>query len=58
MTLKKSKIVYSIAWNLILIALGAMVVAIGIKAVAIPNGFITGNTFSVIGKGFSRRKLY
>lgn len=42
MTLKKSKIVYSVAWNLILLMMGAMVVAIGIKAVAIPNGFITG----------------
>ena len=42
MILKKSKIVYSIAWNLILLTMGAIVVAIGIKAVAIPNGFITG----------------
>jgi len=42
MTLKKSKIVYSVAWNFILLTMGAIVVAIGIKAVAIPNGFITG----------------
>ena len=42
MTLKKSKIVYSVAWNLILLTMGAIGVAIGIKAVAIPNGFITG----------------
>ncbi len=42
MRLKKSKIVYSVAWNLILLVLGAFVVAVGIKAVAIPNGFITG----------------
>ena len=42
MILKKSKIVYSVAWNLILLTMGAIVVAIGIKAVAIPNGFITG----------------
>ncbi len=42
MTIKKSKTVYSVVWNLILITMGAIVVAIGIKAVAIPNGFITG----------------
>ena len=42
MILKKSKIVLSVAWNLILLTMGAIVVAIGIKAVAIPNGFITG----------------
>jgi uncharacterized membrane-anchored protein YitT (DUF2179 family) len=42
MILKKSKIVYTLAWNLILLTVGAIVVAIGIKAVAIPNGFITG----------------
>ena len=42
MILKKSKIVYSVARNLILLTMGAIVVAIGIKAVAIPNGFITG----------------
>jgi len=42
MILKKSKIVYSVVWNLILLIAGAIVVAIGIKAVAIPNGFITG----------------
>ena len=39
---KKIKIVYSVAWNLILLLLGSFVLAIGIKAIAIPNGFITG----------------
>ena len=42
MTLNRSKIVYSITWNLTLLFMGAIIVAIGIKAVAIPNGFITG----------------
>jgi uncharacterized membrane-anchored protein YitT (DUF2179 family) len=37
----KSKF-FSIAWNLILLTIGSFVLAIGIKAVAIPNGFITG----------------
>jgi uncharacterized membrane-anchored protein YitT (DUF2179 family) len=40
--LQKSKIVCSVIWNLTILAMGAVVVAIGIKAVAIPNGFITG----------------
>ena len=37
----KSKF-FSVGWNLILLTLGSFVLAIGIKAVAIPNGFITG----------------
>ena len=35
-------IISSIAWNLILISLGSMVFAIGLKSIAIPHGFITG----------------
>lgn len=42
MSTKKKAIVFSIAWNLILITVGAVVLAIGIKAIAIPKGFITG----------------
>ena len=37
----KSKF-FSVGWNLILLTLGSFVLAIGIKAVAIHNGFITG----------------
>jgi len=42
MSTNKKAIVFSVAWNLILLTVGAVVLAIGIKAVAIPNGFITG----------------
>jgi len=42
MSTKKRAIVFSVAWNLILLTAGAVVLAIGIKAIAIPNGFITG----------------
>lgn len=42
MSTKKKAIVFSVAWNLILLTVGAVVLAIGIKAIAIPNGFITG----------------
>jgi uncharacterized membrane-anchored protein YitT (DUF2179 family) len=42
MSTKKRAIVFSVAWNLILLTVGAVVLAIGIKAIAIPHGFITG----------------
>jgi uncharacterized membrane-anchored protein YitT (DUF2179 family) len=42
MSTKKKAIVFSVAWNLILLTAGAVVLAIGIKAIAIPHGFITG----------------
>ena len=42
MSTKKRAIVFSVAWNLILLTAGAVVLAIGIKAIAIPHGFITG----------------
>jgi uncharacterized membrane-anchored protein YitT (DUF2179 family) len=42
MSTKKKAIVFSVAWNLILLTAGPVVLAIGIKAIAIPNGFITG----------------
>jgi len=38
----KYKITYSVFWNLILLTAGAFVLSIGIKSIAIPNGFITG----------------
>jgi uncharacterized membrane-anchored protein YitT (DUF2179 family) len=39
---KKLTLIYSIGWNLILITLGGIILSIGIKSVAIPNGFISG----------------
>jgi len=42
MSKNKKAIVFSVAWNLILLTVGAVVLAIGIKAIAIPKGFITG----------------
>lgn len=42
MSTKKKAIVFSVAWNLLLLAAGAVILAIGIKSIAIPHGFITG----------------
>ncbi len=42
------KITYSIPWNLFLITLGSVVVGIGLKALVIPRGMITGG-FSGMG---------
>jgi uncharacterized membrane-anchored protein YitT (DUF2179 family) len=39
---QKLTLIYSIGWNLILIAVGGVILSIGIKSVAIPNGFISG----------------
>ena len=39
---KKQTLIYSIGWNLILIAVGGVILSVGIKSVAIPNGFISG----------------
>jgi uncharacterized membrane-anchored protein YitT (DUF2179 family) len=44
----KTNIVYSIPWNLFLITLGSVIVAVGIKAAIIPHGMITGG-FSGLG---------
>ena len=33
---------FSVGWNLFLLTVGSFILAMGIKAVAIPNGFITG----------------
>ncbi|MDY6793486.1 MAG: YitT family protein [Thermodesulfobacteriota bacterium] len=42
MSAKKREVFFSVARNLILLTTGAVVLAIGIKAIAIPHGFITG----------------
>jgi uncharacterized membrane-anchored protein YitT (DUF2179 family) len=39
---QKRTLFYSIGWNLILITVGGVILSIGIKSVAIPNGFISG----------------
>ncbi len=41
-TIPYHKIISSIAWNLLLISAGAIVFAIGLTSIAIPQGFITG----------------
>jgi len=40
--MKLQNITYSIPWNLFLITLGSIIIGIGLKAVVIPNGMITG----------------
>ena len=40
--MKFQKISYSIPWNLFLITIGSIIIGIGLKAVVIPHGMITG----------------
>ncbi|MBC2703924.1 YitT family protein [Desulfobacula sp.] len=40
--MKFQTIPYSIPWNLFLITLGSIIIGIGLKAIVIPNGMITG----------------
>ena len=40
--MKFQNITYSIPWNLFLITLGSLIAGIGLKAIVIPNGMITG----------------
>ena len=40
--MKLQNITYSIPWNLFLISVGSLIVGIGLKAIVIPNGMITG----------------
>jgi uncharacterized membrane-anchored protein YitT (DUF2179 family) len=39
---QKTLLAYSVGWNLALITVGGVILSIGIKALAIPNGFISG----------------
>ena len=39
---KNKALFYSVGWNLILITIGGIILAIGIKSIAIPHGFISG----------------
>ena len=36
------QVISSVLWNLVLITTGAVVFAIGLKAIAVPHGFVTG----------------
>ena len=39
---RKRRYMYSIPWNLMLMTVGGVIFAIGLKAIVIPHGFITG----------------
>ena len=43
----KIKIILSISWNLLLITAGALIFSIGVKAIVVPKGFITGGITGV-----------
>lgn len=43
----KSKFVYSVFWNCALIAIGSLIQAIALKAIAIPHQFVPGGLFGV-----------
>lgn len=45
--MKTHKFVYSVAWNLFLITLGATIWVIGAKGAVLPHNFITGGMFGV-----------
>ena len=39
---QKISLAYSVGWNLMLITLGGVILSVGIKSIAIPQGFISG----------------
>jgi uncharacterized membrane-anchored protein YitT (DUF2179 family) len=47
MSRKTRQLISSISWNLFLIAAGAAVFAVGVKAVVVPHGLITGGITGV-----------
>jgi len=47
MTQKTKQLISSVAWNLLLITAGASVFAVGVKAVIVPKGLITGGITGV-----------
>ncbi len=40
--MKLQNFTYSIPWNLFLITLGSIIIGVGLKAIVIPHGMITG----------------
>ena len=42
MKLKNLNLTYSVPWNLMLLTSGSVILAIGVKSIAIPHGFISG----------------
>jgi len=47
MAAENRQYIFSIAWNLLLITIGALVFSIGVKAIVVPQGFITGGISGV-----------
>jgi uncharacterized membrane-anchored protein YitT (DUF2179 family) len=47
MAFKKHRPIYSILWSLLLITIGALIFSIGVKAIVVPKGFITGGISGV-----------
>ena len=47
MTSKRKHIVLTVPWNLLLITTGALIFSIGVKAIVVPKGFITGGIAGV-----------
>ena len=47
MDTKKFRYIKPISWNLLLITIGALVFSVGVKAVVVPKGFITGGISGV-----------
>ena len=47
MASEKKPFIFTIPWNLILITTGALIFSIGVKAIVVPKGFITGGISGV-----------
>ncbi len=47
MSREKKQLISSIAWNLLLLTAGAVVFAVGVKAIVVPHGLITGGITGV-----------
>ncbi len=47
MKIGQIKFLYPIPWNVFLITLGSIICSIGVKAIVIPHGFITGGASGI-----------
>jgi len=47
MAIKSRRYISSISWNMLLITVGALVFSIGVKAIVVPKGLITGGITGV-----------